>query len=297
MAQTAKRALFDESFLKKLEYLYIVSRKVFAGRVRAERRSRKVGSGIEFADHRDYAPGDDVRYLDWNLYGRMDKLLLRLFEEEEDLHIYLLLDTSASMRLGAPPKLEYAAKVAAALCYIGLSNLDRVSLVTFADTIRGRLPPARGKGRIFKVFDFLSQVEPTGTTRVGKAIDAFVRETARPGVAVVISDFYDHEGYAGAFDLLRYHRFEPYAIQVYDEREARPALRGDLMLVDCETGEEREVTVSARLLADYARVHEAWCQAVQDACTTRAIPFFRAQTTAPFDELILTIFRAGGFIK
>jgi uncharacterized protein (DUF58 family) len=227
----------------------------------------------------------------------MDKLLLRLFEEEEDLHIYLLLDTSASMRLGAPPKLEYAAKVAAALCYIGLSNLDRVSLVTFGDAIRGRLPPARGKGRIFKVFDFLSQVEPTGTTRVGKAIDAFVRETARPGVAVVISDFYDHEGYAGAFDLLRYHRFEPYAIQVYDEREARPALRGDLMLVDCETGEEREVTVSARLLADYARVHEAWCQAVQDACTTRAIPFFRARTAAPFDELILTIFRAGGFIK
>ncbi|HTY41558.1 MAG TPA: DUF58 domain-containing protein, partial [Thermoanaerobaculia bacterium] len=262
MAQTAKRALFDESFLKKLEYLYIVSRKVFAGRVRAERRSRRVGSGIEFADHRDYAPGDDVRYLDWNLYGRMDKLLLRLFEEEEDLHIYLLLDTSASMRLGAPPKLEYAAKVAAALCYIGLSNLDRVSLVTFADAIRGRLPPARGKGRIFKVFDFLSQVEPAGTTRVGKALGAFVRETARPGVAVVISDFYDHEGYAGAFDLLRYHRFEPYAIQVYDEREARPGLRGDLMLVDCETGEEREVTVSARLLAEYARVHEAWCRAV-----------------------------------
>jgi len=289
--------VFDEGFLKKLEYLYIVSRKVFAGRVRAERRSRKVGSGIEFADHRDYAPGDDVRYLDWNLYGRLDKLLLRMFEEEEDLHIYLLVDTSASMRLGAPPKFEYAAKVAAALCYIGLSNLDRVSLVTFADAIRGRLPPARGKGRIFKVFDFLGQVEPRGTTRLGKTIDAFVRESPRPGVAVVISDFYDHEGYAGALDLLRYHRFEPYAVQVYDERESRPALRGDLMLVDCETGEEREVTVSARLLADYARVHEAWCREVQDYCTARAIPFFKALTAQPFDELILTIFRAGGFIK
>jgi uncharacterized protein (DUF58 family) len=297
MAPPAANAFFNEEFLKKLEYLYIVSRKVFAGRVRAERRSRKVGSGIEFADHRDYVPGDDVRYLDWNLYGRMDKLLLRLFEEEEDLHIYLLVDTSASMRLGVPPKAEYAAKVAAALCYIGLSNLDRVSVVTFGDGLRGRLPPARGKGRIFKVFDFLGQVEPQGPTRLAKAVETFVHECSRPGVAVVVSDFYDHEGYQAAFDLLRYHRFEPYAVQVYDEAEAHPKLRGDLMLVDCETGEEREVTVSARLLAEYARAHEAWCRELGDYCAARAIPCFRAPTTRPFDELILTIFRAGGFLK
>src|SRR5262249_30072316 len=130
-ARPAPANLFDEGFLKKLEYLAIVSRKVFAGRVRAERRSRKTGAGIEFADHRDYAPGDDIRYLDWALYGRAGKLLLRLFEEEEDLHVYLLLDASASMRTGHPPKLDQAMKLAAALAYVTLANLDRVSIVPF----------------------------------------------------------------------------------------------------------------------------------------------------------------------
>src|SRR5262249_10171018 len=171
MAEAAprKQDLFDEEFLKKLEYLAIVSRKVFAGKVRAERRSRKVGAGVEFADHRDYAPGDDIRYLDWNLFGRMERLLLRLFEEEEDLHVYLLCDASGSMRTGHPPKLEYASKVAAALAYVTLSNLDRVSIVPFGgDERRDPLPPARGKGRIFKVFQFLREVEAHGSTHLAE---------------------------------------------------------------------------------------------------------------------------------
>src|SRR6201999_629727 len=150
---------FDESFLKKLEYLYVVAKKVFVGRIRAERRSRKTGSGVEFADHRNYAAGDDLRYLDWSVYGRLDKLLLRMFEEEEDLHIYLLIDASASMRNHG--KLDYAERICAALAYIGLAKLDRISIVPFggapdgAGRSDGRLPPARGKAQIFKVFDFL----------------------------------------------------------------------------------------------------------------------------------------------
>jgi hypothetical protein len=115
---------FDQIFLEKLEYLSIVSKKVFAGRMRAERVSRKAGAGIEFADHRDYAAGDDFRYLDWNVYGRSSKLLVRLFEEEEDLHVYLLLDASASMGTGRPPKIAYAMQIAAALGYVALANLD-----------------------------------------------------------------------------------------------------------------------------------------------------------------------------
>src|SRR6266498_3983375 len=143
---------FDEQFLKKLEYLYVVAKKVFVGRLRAERRSRKTGSGVEFADHRNYAAGDDLRYLDWSVYGRLDKLLLRLFEEEEDLHIYLLIDASTSMRENG--KLDYAAAVCAALAYVGLAKLDRVSIVPFGGAERDRLPPSRGKGNIFKVFRF-----------------------------------------------------------------------------------------------------------------------------------------------
>jgi uncharacterized protein (DUF58 family) len=289
--------LFDDQFLKKLEYLYIVSKKAFAGRMRADRRTKKTGSGIEFADHRDYSRGDDFRYIDWNIYGRMDKLLLRLFEEEEDLSIYILLDCSKSMRIGEPQKLQYAMKVAAALCYIGLANLDRVSIIPFSDTLHERLPPARGKGRIFKVFDFLRAIEPGGMTRLGPCVTSFVHQTKRRGLAVVISDFYDPAGYEEGLNVLRYNKYEPFVVQLYDRKEADPPLRGDLTLIDCETGEPREVTVSAGLLADYKREHERYCKELEQFCTSRAAPFFRTHTGLPFDELILKIFRAGGFLK
>src|SRR5689334_22667286 len=194
------RAQFDESFLKKLEYLYVVSRKVFSGRMRAERRTRKTGSGVEFADHRNYTVGDDLRYLDWSVYGRLDKLLLRLFEEEEDLHIYLLVDASASMRSNG--KLDYAMSVAAALAYVGLAKLDRVSIVPFGGGERDRMPPSRGKGNIFKVFQFLQALNPQGRTELSHSLEGFVHSTKRRGIAIVISDFYDPAGYQEGLNLL-----------------------------------------------------------------------------------------------
>jgi len=288
-------AQFDESFLKKLEYLYVVSRKVFAGSLRAERRTKKTGSGVEFADHRNYTVGDDLRYLDWSVYGRMDKLLLRLFEEEEDLHIYLLVDASASMR--AHDKLAYAQTVSAALAYVGLAKLDRVSIVPFGGRPRGRLPPSRGKGNIFKVFKFLETLEPTGKTELSHALESFVHQTKRRGLAVVISDFYDPEGYEEGLNLLRYHRFEPTVLQIWDQREARPNLRGDVEIVDVETGELREVTVTERALAAFEKEHAAYCDRLQAYCAGRGIGYFRADTAVPFDELVLRIFRAGGFLS
>jgi uncharacterized protein (DUF58 family) len=301
VAQVAPRddrdRLFSDEFLKKLEYLYLVSKKLFSGRVRAERRTRKTGAGIEFADHRDYALGDDVRYVDWNLYGRLDKLLLRLFEEEEDLSIYMLLDCSRSMLIGDPPKLDYAMKVVAALCYVGLANLDRVSIVPFSDRLHERLPPARGKGRIFKVFDFLRGVDAGGMTRLGPCLTQFVHQTKRRGMVVVVSDFYDPVGFEDGLNVLRYHRFDPFVVQLFDRREADPPLHGDLTLLDCETGEPREVTISASILEDYRREHERYCKELEGFCTARAVPFFRTSTEIPFDDLILRIFRAGGFLK
>jgi uncharacterized protein (DUF58 family) len=289
--------LFDERFLRTVEHLHMVSRKVFAGNLRAERRTRKVGSGIEFADHRTYARGDDFRYIDWNLYGRLDRLLLRLFEEEEDLHIYLLIDCSDSMAIGTPPKLHYAMKVGAALSYVGLANLDRVAIVPFASRLLGRLPPSRGKNRIFRVFEFLRGCEIGGQTDVAAAMTQFVAQHKRRGLAVLISDFYDPRGFEEGINTLRYNKFEPFVLQVYDQREAAPNLAGDLALVDCETGELREVTVSKSLLEAYTREHERYCKELESFCTARAVPFFRTHTGVPFDELVLRIFRAGGFLR
>lgn len=295
--QVGQGELFDEAFLKKLEYLHIVSKKLFSGQGRAERRTRKVGSGIEFADHREYAPGDDFRYIDWSILGRMDRVLLRLFEEEEDLYIYLLLDVSDSVRMGTPSKLHYGMQVAAALAYVGLANLDRVSIITLADGLRDRLPPARGKGRIFKVFEFLRGVSPGGKTELAGALRSFVHQNKRRGLAVLISDFYDPAGYQDAINVLRYNRFEPFLIQLYDAAEARPKLKGDLQLIDCETGEIREITVSARMLQLYAEEHERYCKELEEHCVTKQVPLFRADTRTPFDELILNIFRRGGFLR
>lgn len=289
--------LFDEEFLRKLEYLHVVSRKAFTGTLRAERKTRKVGSGIEFADHRKYTLGDDFRYIDWNVYGRVDKLLLRLFEEEEDLHIYVLLDVSRSMLIGEPLKLHYAMKVAAALTYIGLANLDRVGIVPFSDKLRGRLPVARGKRRIFQVFEFLRGVEAGGQTRLDAIADTFVHQHKRRGLAVLISDFYDPRGFQDGINTLRYNKFEPFVLQVYDEREANPALHGDLSLVDCETGEVKEVTISRSLLEAYKREHEKYMNELSAFCTARAIPYFRTHTGVAFDDLVLRIFRTGGFLR
>ncbi|HEY0192024.1 MAG TPA: DUF58 domain-containing protein [Kofleriaceae bacterium] len=290
--------LFDDRFLRTLEHLHLVSRKVFAGNLRAERRTRKVGSGIEFADHRTYARGDDFRYIDWNLYGRLDKLLLRLFEEEEDLHIYILIDVSDSMAIGSPlPKLHYAMQVGAALTYVGLANLDRVSIIPFAGKLIDRLPPARGKNRIFRVFDFLRNCDIGGKTELAECMKTFVAQHKRRGLAVVISDFYDPDGFEQGLNTLRYNKFEPFVLQVYDHREAEPQLHGDLALVDCETGDTREVTVSKSLLEAYQREHERYCQELEAYCTKYAMPFFRTHTSIPFDELVLKIFRSGGFLR
>jgi uncharacterized protein (DUF58 family) len=290
--------LFDEALLKKLEYLHMVSRKVFTGNLRAERRTRKVGSGIEFADHRTYARGDDFRYIDWNVYGRVDKLLLRLFEEEEDLHIYILVDCSDSMAIGNPlPKMHYAMQVGVALTYVGLANLDRVAILPFSDRLLGRLPPARGKNRIFRVFEFLRTCEIGGKTNLAECMKTFVAQNKRRGLAVLISDFYDPKGFEEGINTLRYNRFEPFVLQAYDLREASPHLHGDLALVDCETGETKEVTISKSLLEAYHREHERYCKELELFCTARAVPFFRPHTHIPFDELVLKIFRTGGFLR
>jgi uncharacterized protein (DUF58 family) len=288
---------FDEQFLKKLEYLYIMSKKIASSAQRADRRTRLVGSGIEFADHRNYSPGDDIRNLDWRIYGRTEKLFLRMFEEEEDLYIYFLIDGSRSMRLGTSDKWSYAQKVCAALSYIGLSNFDRVSIVPFSSKLDGRMPPSRGKSQIFKVFDFLRSVDAGPHTRLKDAFKTFVSQNKRRGIAVVISDFYDPEGFEEGLNMLRYHRFEPIVIQLFDARELDINLQGEIQLIDCETGDVRDITVTPTLLKEYVKVFEAFSTELEDYCKKRQILYFRSSIQTDFDELILRVFRAGGFLK
>jgi uncharacterized protein (DUF58 family) len=289
--------LFDDEFQRKLDYLALVSRRVFAGRMRAERRTKKSGSGIEFADYREYQPGDDIRYLDWAIYQRFDRLLLRLFEEEEDLAIYFIVDTSASMGFGGGAKMRYAKRVCAALAYVGLANLDRVSIVSTSDHILDRMPQTRGKARIFKVFRFLKELEPTGTTDLEDALKSFVAQNKRRGLAVLVSDLYDPHGFERGLNVLRYNKFDPFVVHVTDKADARPKLHGDVLLYDCETGDEREVTVTAKVLERYEEEYKKYLAEVERFCATRQVPYAAADVSVPFDELILRVFRRGGFLR
>jgi uncharacterized protein (DUF58 family) len=289
--------LFGDDFQRKLDYLALVSKRVFAGRMRAERRTKKSGSGVEFADHRDYQPGDDFRYLDWNVYQRFERLLLRLYEEEEDLAIYLIVDASASMGFNGGLKLRYAKRLAAALAYVGLANLDRVSIVGTNDRVMERMPTTRGKARIFKVFRFLTELEPEGTTNLGDALKTFVAQNKRRGLAVLLSDLYDPAGFERGINVLRYNKFEPFVVHVVDPNEARPKLSGDVLLYDCETGDEREVTVTPKVLEKFAAAHAEYTQSVARFCATRQVSYIEADVAVPFDELILRVFRRGGFLR
>ena len=289
-------ARFDERFLRKLETLSLVVKRTFAGLARADRRTRRAGAGIEFADHRAYAAGDDLRYLDWNLYGRVGRLLVRLFEEDEDLSIAILCDTSASMGMGQPRKLDLALQVGAALAYVGLANLDRVALYPIAETLGAGLAPARGKAHILPMLRFLEAVAPGGRTDLAAAVRAFLRQHRRNrrGLVVLISDFYDPGGHRQALDLLRHDRFEVIVVQVSAPDEIQPVLRGDVTLRDVETGDERELTIAPAVLEAYQRRRTALLRDLSGFCRERALPCFCIASDMAFDDVVLRIFRAGG---
>jgi uncharacterized protein (DUF58 family) len=288
---------FEEGFLRKLERLAVVAKRVVALHGRGERRTRHVGSGIEFADHRDYVAGDDLRHLDWNLYGRLERPLVRMFDEDEDLPVYLLVDASASMGLGTPPKLRLARETAAALAYVALTNLDRVGVYPAAEGLGPGLGLVRGKAQIHPLLGLLASLRPQGRTDLGAAASRLVERHRRRGVVVVISDFFDPAGAERGLDRLRYGRFEPVVVQINAPEEAMPGLRGDVTLVDAETGEERPLTITPAVAEAYRERYQSRLRALSRFCRERAIPCVQVSSDHALEELVLRVLRAGGIVS
>ncbi len=301
--------MFDSAFLAKLERLHLLSRRTFGGQARAERRSHKLGSSLEFADYRPYVPGDDLRSIDWNIYGRSEKLFLKLFEEEEDLHIDLLVDTSASMRWTArdartdaplrPSKLDLARRLAGTLAYIGLANLDRVNLHYFSEGLGDDLGTGRGKSHFHRVLAFLERVpDAAGQTDLMRTLRGFDQRARRRGLVLILSDFFDPLGYENALNFLRHQRFEIQLIQTLDPAELTPRLLGDLRLTDSETSAVYEVTANDTLVRAYEREIRTFLAGLETFCQRRQIGYRRAITDAPFEEIILKMLRGGaGLVK
>ncbi len=285
---------FDEEFLRKLELLSVVSKRLLAGQFKAERRAKKVGSGIEFADYRGYVPGDDFRAIDWRAYMRLNRLILRLFEEETDLPVYIFIDASSSM---GQRKLDYAKRVAAALAYVGLSNLDKVHMAVYADGIIEELPAQRTKSQIFNIFRFLNAVKPSHETNAGRAFHRFFGASRRRGIVVVISDFFDPHGVGHAFDIVRYQRQDLLAVHVVTPEDSAPPLNGEVTLVDKETDWNQDITITPGLLAAYEEVFEEYCDEIERYCTLYGFGYMRTVTDFPFEDLIMQVMRSGRFLS
>ena len=287
--------LFPPDFLTRLEYLSIISKRVFRGQLLAQRRTMQMGSGIEFSEHREYAVGDDLRYLDWNIYARHGDLLLKRFQEEQDLHVYLLLDCSRSMGFGDPAKFDLARQLVAALAYIALADLDRIAILAYADGVVAELPITRGKAQILPIMKFLGELPTSGTdTSLLKAVQGLVHRGTRTGLAVVVSDLFDEHGFQRGLDQLRHRRFDTHVIQVYDPKEADPELLGDAELIDAETQSVRRVTVTERNLRLYKQLFEDHQLAVREYCRSYALGCTQSPTTIRFDDLIMRMMRESG---
>lgn len=289
--------LLDREFIARLDGLDIVSRKIFQGKMQGERRSKRRGQGVEFADHRPYAVGDDLRFIDWNTYARLDQLFLRLFLEDQDLTVHVMFDASSSMAEGTPSKEQAIRKIAAALGYIGLVNNSRVTISAFADGLVGQAANLRGRQQVRRLADFLIDSPTAGGSNFGEACRQLQAGRVGSGVMIVLSDFLFKVGYEQGLARLAGPRYDLYAVQVLSPQELAPELSGDLKLVDVEDGDAADVTVNAALLRHYKKNLAAWCGGLEQYCTKHGATYVRTDSAQPVEQLVLSLLRHKGLLR
>ncbi len=291
--------LFDEAFLRKLERLAILSRRAMAGQLQGERRSPKRGQSVEFADFRPYAQGDDFRRIDWNAYARLERFFIKLFIEEEDLTVHLLVDTSRSMDWGQPNKLWYAVRAAGALGYVALAGLDRVTVTAFdngGNEGAHYFPPRRGKRQALALFSFLQNLAASGRTDLAPRLRAYAAAATRPGPLLLFSDLLD-DGWADGLRALASRGFEVTVLHILAPDEVNPSLSGDLKLRDAETGAEVEITADYDLLQRYHDSLAAWREELRRFCGARGMHYVPVESSIPFEELLFAWLRQRGVLK
>jgi uncharacterized protein (DUF58 family) len=282
-----RSAFFTPEFLAQLERLTLASRRIFRGRVKGERKSPRRGHSVEFCDYRAYGVGDDLRYVDWNAYARLDRLHVKLFVDEEDLCLHLLVDASASMDFGRPTKLDYATRLAAALGFVGLVGLERVGVGMLRERVAEGWPPARGRNQFPVLLDFLTGVRPAGATRLNEALASYAMRSRESGLAVIISDLLDPAGYEAGLRALMERRFDIHLIHLLAPEEIAPELAGDFRLTDAETGEVRELSVDREALRDYRERLHSFLERAEGFCRAQEIGYHRVITDTPVEAFVL----------
>lgn len=304
--------ILDETTLRKLDQLSLISRRVRAGQTAGERRSTKRGSSVEFADYRDYTRGDDLRRVDWNIYARLERPYIKLFEEEQDLAVHILLDGSGSMDWGGAEsggaeenKWLYARRLAAALGYIALASGDRLTvsnIQSLTQISQSPIPnpqfgPARGRGHTLRLFEWLERLKAEGATDLDARLRSYAITGGRAGLVVLISDLLSPAGYVEGLTALAARGHDVAVLHTLSPDEVEPPLGGDLRLLDVETGDPQEVTIDGGMRARYRRRLTGWRDEIQSACHARDARYVPVETDTPFDRVVLYDLRRAGLLK
>jgi uncharacterized protein (DUF58 family) len=296
-------SLLSPELLRRLEQFQLLAARRAKSSAKGERRSRARGQSVEFADYRAYVHGDDFRHLDWNLYGRLERLFLKLYEEERELPVRIFLDSSESMTFGSPRKFDFARQVAAALGYVALCGFDRVSVMPFPSTVnespgqpgaraadlaaRAGLRTVRGKKSGIQFFQNLAALAAGGAANLNEALRRGALEARQAGLALVLSDFLDPAGYEPGLNALTGRGFQVNIVQILSPEELAPTTFGDLRLVDSENGQTQEVTFGRYRMKTYQQAVQNFIQRLREYCQARGINFFSVSSSMSLDELLL----------
>ncbi len=288
--------LFDPKFLESLQHLKIVARRVPRGGRLAEQRSLDLGAGIEFRDFRPYASGDDFRAIDWNIYRRLGRVFLRLFEELEDLSLYLMPDVSKSMTSDGKGRLRATLRTTMALAAVSLSQHDRVGLFPFADHLLQSRPPAAGRGRVMSMAKHLSELPSAGGTDLVHSLGEFAKRKMRGGLLVIISDFFDPAGIDSVLKALKRQRHKILLVQIARDEDRDPRFQGDYRLVDSETGQSQDVSVDAQVLKRYQESYDRFQNKLIDFSKSHPAGFLRLNADEEVVPQLAGLFESGSYI-
>jgi uncharacterized protein (DUF58 family) len=296
-------SLLTPELLRRLEQFQLLAARRAKSSARGERRSRARGQSVEFADFRPYVHGDDFRYLDWNLFGRLERLFLKLYEEERELPVRIFLDASESMTFGTPRKFDFARQIAGALGYVALCGFDRVSVIPFPPMLndpaadpaarlkesaaRAALRSVRGRKSAMQFFENLTLLRSGGAADLNQSLRRGALEARQAGLAVVISDFLDPAGYESGLNALTGRGFQIDLVQILSPEEMAPTQFGDLRLVDSETGTTQEVTFGRYRLKAYQQTVRNYIQRLREYCQVRGINFFSVTSDTSLEDLLL----------
>jgi len=292
--------IFDEKTLRKVNALSLVANKVRPGVMKGERRSAKRGSGVDFADYRDYAPGDDLRRLDWNVFARLERPFIKLLEEEEDLAVHIVIDASRSMDWGDGEcnKFTFALRLTAGLSAAALSTGDQLNITLLHGQQPGKqFGPIRGGQSLMRTLKFLEAQSAKGTTELNLALHKYAVRPHRPGLLILFSDLFSPAGFQQGLSHLAGHGHEIVLVHLLSPDEVNPPQAGDLRLLDIETGVAQEVTLDAGIRRLYTQRVQTWLGEVKAECLRSKVRYLPLITDIPWDKFILSEMRRAGVVK